>query len=1541
MSTQDPFAKYGGSAVAEPEQDDPFAKYGGSAVIAPVKAPTPTPFVRTTKVSSDRAAFQQKFERAQNVHTTQRPPDPDRSAVTPSLEDAMEPITQKAFGFSVTNIAEKLLPETEPRPLRDDTAVAVAEAGGVDLPLYDMARRGAKMAAGIVDFMQSPIGLAAALAGVAGRTAGQVAGSLLGIQFGIQGTNDVIDGLEDMRKRGVTPENAEKFLNGLAMVEGVALGGVALGTKRKKVKAADVAKANELAATEVADRVAPLAQPRQAEPITPKIASERAVPVQENVATVTPDAPVAVLSEPAEISLRPSSTVPEFHKALGVLRTHKAKGKLGDAAETLTADDLFSYLDEMQAVSEGHYPAAIEMITEAQDTLMTSGDKVATAKLAEQARKEMRGEYGRRLAASEAAKHGIELPKEEPAPDTAVSEVRQMLDEQKELDAVATERDRIIRDASDNEMRVWADDTDELIGAREAEKNAMTMESNVAGKEIEEATVARGNAIRSLGAKENSPLAHFKESPKVLSEAIRKGDGVLYDRIRKAFRESYETAHGGKADDFLASASERQKQDLLGETAEPVDADVSFDFGENALKSIGEFETRQKQAIKDLMRGAASGETAGAGLPIEIAGRLAAIGAAKIAKGSIRFAQWSAEMLRDLGDEVAEQVRPYLRDIWKDSLNRTAELKKLDADDYFNFRRANISDGEKQALKAQTIATVLETGRVPKERESWATIREQARKLGGPELVAQLAEARGQQPELRGVRLAARQRINTLNREITELSEKAALARGEEGLAIERVILEKENDLRGLHDIWMRMRSEDGRNLAMHRMMSDSTWDASYWLARAKRAKGIPAGAELPTKVQRDIGDILTNGQKAADKVGGARKEIARKLGIPENDVPNLPELTGGRPETLYGTQEATIGKRGDAPKGEDGVVPGEQLDLNPARAVPELPPGPPVSTKGIQQDIANYRQGMEELKQHKIRLARKMRELDRSGWMETLIALRNVGLLTGLKTHMRNIGGNASFQILEELSRLPAATVDLVMSLKTGQRTMQGASPKALLAALNEARTKGIADAREVFRTGATVDELGKVELHRELNSGIPWLDGYARFITRTMAAEDRVFKSFAFRRSLEEQAALTAKNGGPSIIETIRNPPDAMIQQAIYDAQVATFNNPNVFAQGVKAMQGRMRSEGTPGKMAAAAIDIAVPFKNTPANIIARVFDYAGGGFAKAGFHAIRAMVDGTMTPAMQRAISQGVGRGMTGAALITLGYMLGKKGLATGVQPTDPGAQNVAQAAGRLPGSVQVAGRWHQVAPFSPAGNLITIGATIARESSKPLRDESRRPGNIAAIAARTALEQPMLKGLSDTVEALRNPAATGERVTSTTIGSFIPTLLADSAALFDPYMRDARTDGFLESLYKGFQLRTPGWRNVLPQRFDVLGDPVRNTPGTFVNPMISAPAKELSDPAIQRLITTETAIGFPRRDPGESKESFSLRSQIVGREIKRRVGQIEFDAASDMDQRRTQVKRAVDASRDQFADFFRAMRALPEAERIERLRARLAQ
>jgi hypothetical protein len=850
------------------------------------------------------------------------------------------------------------------------------------------------------------------------------------------------------------------------------------------------------------------------------------------------------------------------------------------------------------------------------------------------------------------------------------------------------------------------------------------------------------------------------------------------------------------------------------------------------LDPIAGIERAAKKRIKDRGQTDVLFQDGQRVLPAEDRDDLLVVAAAKVARGRDR-ATFDREMTREFGADLP------LADLFTEGTARAKTLADLDIDDYFNFKRIAVSDPEKAQLRGAITETVIRTGRVPKERESWQTIRQQAADLH-PDAVKQLAPFQAMQAPFRAVRDAARRRINVLNLELIEARRAMDGVPQDEALAREAVIEAKERDLQGLLDTWMRMRSEDGRNLAMHRMTVDSleTWyDASFWMSKAKRELGLPTGTDLPEDIMRALRDIMERGRHAVE--------------------------TGRDPEPI-------------------------QLELT-----------------------------------------RFMAGLRRSSLLETITAIRKAGLLTGPKTHMRNVLGNAAFQVLEETMRVPAVLVDLALSVATGRRTVHGISPRAIAASSYEAATKGVQQAAEVMRTGATKADAKRYDGRGELNSGIRWIDGYVNFVFRTMSAADRVFKSYAFRRSLEEQAALEAINRGVSPLELLAKPPAAMLARAIADAEFATFNNPNAVAQGLQRFKSALSPVGR------FVVDTAVPFSNTPSNIVARMLDYTPVGLTGAvGRAAVARAINGAMTAEQQRVFSTGIGRGMTGSALLYLGWTLAAAGLATGIGGDDEGDRNVRDAAGMLSGAIKIAGRWHQTATFSPAGNIVALGASMQRTATKPFRQETQRVGKMAAIGAGLVLEQPMLKGLSDMIDALERPESRGEALVGSVSGSFVPTFVNDIASGFDPYRRTARAEGFKDSLWTGAAARFPGLRNQLPSRLTVFGDPQAQTTRAIWDPTIATVARDMSDQVLRELVKHDVGIGWPQKRSGETAEDFRARTIVTGKSMRERLTQVvgspNYQRVDD-DQKIKMLEDAIRDGRDR-------VRRMPQ-ESDERYRMRL--
>jgi len=105
----------------------------------------------------------------------------------------------------------------------------------------------------------------------------------------------------------------------------------------------------------------------------------------------------------------------------------------------------------------------------------------------------------------------------------------------------------------------------------------------------------------------------------------------------------------------------------------------------------------------------------------------------------------------------------------------------------------------------------------------------------------------------------------------------------------------------------------------------------------------------------------------------------------------------------------------------------------------------------------------------------------------QIVVNFRRAGLLTGFKTHLRNMASNAAFQASEEAARAIALMADLAASAVTGRRTVSGPSPTAILKGFRSLvfadetlrhldQESGIARAWNILKNGS-VEELRNVQ--------------------------------------------------------------------------------------------------------------------------------------------------------------------------------------------------------------------------------------------------------------------------------------------------------------------------------------------------------------------------------------------------------------------------------------------------------------------------------
>jgi len=282
--------------------------------------------------------------------------------------------------------------------------------------------------------------------------------------------------------------------------------------------------------------------------------------------------------------------------------------------------------------------------------------------------------------------------------------------------------------------------------------------------------------------------------------------------------------------------------------------------------------------------------------------------------------------------------------------------------------------------------------------------------------------------------------------------------------------------------------------------------------------------------------------------------------------------------------------------------------------------------------------------------------------------AWRYVAMLANLRTHGRNILGNAFFAPVVLTKDLIATGIESVVAssyAKHGKTMLRGKAivfgreaDKTLLKAAwddyanvadivsgegkygdNAIRNKAIEEGRTIF-TGW----LKPVEWVRRKNSAL-------------LEKEDGWFSHPHYAYALAQYCK--ANNITAEQIKRGKAIAPAR-EYAIKEAQKATYRDTNAFSQAISDL-GRYRNEKNWAKKAIGiATEGILPFRKTPANILARGVEYSPIGFIKGLTYDIKQVKEGNMEA--YEAIDN-ISAGLTGTMLLGLGVLLAAQGLIRG--------------------------------------------------------------------------------------------------------------------------------------------------------------------------------------------------------------------------------------------------------------------------------------
>ena len=373
--------------------------------------------------------------------------------------------------------------------------------------------------------------------------------------------------------------------------------------------------------------------------------------------------------------------------------------------------------------------------------------------------------------------------------------------------------------------------------------------------------------------------------------------------------------------------------------------------------------------------------------------------------------------------------------------------------------------------------------------------------------------------------------------------------------------------------------------------------------------------------------------------------------------------------------------------------------------------------------------------------------------------AWRYLAMLGNPRTHVRNIVGNAGFApavlVKDQIGTMLESIAYGLSGGKT-ERTkglvLPGWDHKLVKAAWNrydeimdEALGGGkytdMKAANDAIQEGRTIFKFKPLEWARRANSSALdkediWFNKphYVYAMAQYCKANDITPAQIASGKGLEKAEAY-----------------------AIKEAQKATYRDINAFSNFVSSI-GRSADRKTPvGKVASAVIEGILPFRRTPANILARGVEYSPLGLAKSLTYDMYQVMskDADGNPRMSVAeMLDNVSAGLTGTGLLALGMLLAKLGLLRGHGKDEEKARNFDDLTGHQNYALQLPnGDSYTLDWLAPESLPVFVGVNLYERMLKT-KGEMKMNDLLQAVSSisEPMLEMSMLQGINDLLETV---------------------------------------------------------------------------------------------------------------------------------------------------------------------------------------------
>lgn len=456
----------------------------------------------------------------------------------------------------------------------------------------------------------------------------------------------------------------------------------------------------------------------------------------------------------------------------------------------------------------------------------------------------------------------------------------------------------------------------------------------------------------------------------------------------------------------------------------------------------------------------------------------------------------------------------------------------------------------------------------------------------------------------------------------------------------------------------------------------------------------------------------------------------------------------------------------------------------------------------------------------------------------ERLRAWRYLSMLGNVRTHIRNIMGNTAMFGAREVKDVLGAGLEFVTQKGIAKKGLD--RTKAAMTAsdrdralLNAAETR-FKEVRDVVE-GNKYTEADKIEERRKIfkPAAMEWI---SKKNSGLLTAEDSAFLWLTFRSAYAQYLKANGYNAEDVLPDDFKT---RATEYAIKEAQEATFHDASNFARLLNKLE---RS----GKASGYLVGGLMPFKQTPINIAKRMVEYSPASLISGTVDLVKSK----NTPEMMIDGLNKLAKGLTGSALMTIGFFLAKAGiLVAGGDPDEPEKETAYQKFfGRQMYAINGDGWSYTIDWLAPAVAPLTAGAflyeSFTADGYSP--DDIFKIFNAAASILNPLLELSMLDGISSALKSYESGTQQlvdiGFSIVTSYLGQYIPTLFGQIARTVDSVQRStyAAGDSKLEKTLKKFLYQTaakiPWLSKVLDPALDAHGNPVEREGGNWFGRLV---------------------------------------------------------------------------------------------------------